>query len=352
MPGLTVVAQDPRELGREGAELLFSRLDGYDGPTRQIVIPTTLIERGLRRAAAAVGLTCCGADGAGDRHRRHRHGLDGARARVAYRRVLEHFPDLGVRPRLVSAADVSEERRRHAERVGFETTTGDWRAVIDDPRVDVVNVTLPNAMHREVAVAALEAGKHVWVEKPVGRGLEDTAGGRRRRAARGRRHRRRLLLPLRARRPARARADRGGAIGEVNHYRGVFLADYANRPDAAASWRFPRAVAGSGALGDLMAHVVDMTHHPGRADRAAQRPHRDADPAAAARDGRGHALQPRRERRPRRRRQRGLGGRAVRARGRHGRLARGEPRRSSARACRCASRSTARAARWRGSSSG
>ncbi len=51
-----------------------------------------------------------------------------------------------------------------------------------------------------------------------------------------------------------------GAIGEVNHYRGVFLADYANRPDAAASWRFLRADAGSGALGDLMAHIVDMTH--------------------------------------------------------------------------------------------
>jgi predicted dehydrogenase len=51
-----------------------------------------------------------------------------------------------------------------------------------------------------------------------------------------------------------------GAIGEINHYRGVFLADYANRPDAAASWRFSRAVAGSGALGDLMAHIVDLTH--------------------------------------------------------------------------------------------
>jgi predicted dehydrogenase len=51
-----------------------------------------------------------------------------------------------------------------------------------------------------------------------------------------------------------------GEIGDVTHYRGVFLADYANRPDAAASWRFFRADAGSGALGDLMAHVVDLTH--------------------------------------------------------------------------------------------
>jgi predicted dehydrogenase len=180
---------------------------------------------------------------------------------AAYRRVLEHFPDLGVRPRLVKAADVSEERRRHAERVGFEATTEDWRAVVDDPAVDVVNVTLPNVMHREVAVAALEAGKHVWVEKPVGRGVADTQAVAD--AARGAgvvtgvgfcyrfapavQHARRLI------------AD--GAVGEVNHYRAVFLADYANRPDGAASWRFQRAIAGSGALGDLMAHVVDLTHH-------------------------------------------------------------------------------------------
>src|SRR3954447_10080332 len=180
---------------------------------------------------------------------------------AAYRRVLEHFPELGVRPRLAVAADVSADRRAHAERVGFQRTTGDWRAVVEDPDVQVVNVTLPNVMHREVAVAALEAGKHVWVEKPVGRGLEDTQGvadaaraagvvtgvGFCYRFAPAVQHARELIG--------------SGAIGEVNHYRAVFLADYANRPDAAASWRFDRAAAGSGALGDLMAHVVDLTHH-------------------------------------------------------------------------------------------
>jgi predicted dehydrogenase len=180
---------------------------------------------------------------------------------AAYRRVLEHFPDLGVRPRLRVAADVSPERRAHAERVGFERTTDDWRAVIDDPAVEIVNVTLPNVMHREVAVAALEAGKHVWVEKPVGRDLEDTAAVAAAARAAGTvtavgfcyrfapavQHARALIAE--------------GEIGEVNHYRGVFLADYANRPDGAASWRFDRAAAGSGALGDLMAHVVDLTHH-------------------------------------------------------------------------------------------
>src|SRR3954471_21786351 len=179
----------------------------------------------------------------------------------AYRRLPEHFPNLGVRPRLVIAADVSEDRRRHAEVVGFEATTGDWRAVVEDARVEVVNVTLPNVMHREVATAALEAGKHLWVEKPVGRGLEDTAAvaeaARRAGVVTGVGFCYRFA-------PAVQHAGAliaAGAIGDVNHYRGVFLADYANRPAAAASWRFDREAAGSGALGDLMAHVVDLTHH-------------------------------------------------------------------------------------------
>ena len=179
---------------------------------------------------------------------------------TAYKRALEHFPDLGVRPRLVVACDVSAERRRHAELMGFERTVDDWRAVIADPAVDVISVTTPNALHREIATAVAEAGKHLWVEKPVGRGVDETiavAEAARKagvvnevgfcyRFAPAVEHARRLIA--------------AGAIGDVNHYRGIFLADYANRPDSAASWRFFREAAGSGVLGDLMAHVVDLTH--------------------------------------------------------------------------------------------
>src|SRR3954451_21918253 len=188
----------------------------------------------------------------------------GWRGRVhsaASRRVPEPSPDLGLRPRLLVAADVSEDRRAHAEHVGFERTTGDWRAVIEDPAVEVVNVTLPNAMHREVATAALQAGKHVWVEKPVGLGLDDTAAvAEAARAAPGVTGVGFCYRFAPAIQHARDLIGQG-AIGEGNHYRAVFLADYANRPDAAASWRFQRAAAGSGALGDLMAHVVDLTHN-------------------------------------------------------------------------------------------
>lgn len=179
----------------------------------------------------------------------------------AYRRVLEHYSDLGVSPRLVIACDLSEDRLRQAELFGFETTTQDWRSVAEHQEVEAISVTVPNNMHREVAITAMEAGKHVWVEKPVGRGVDDTAAvaevARRTgvvnavgfcyRFAPAVQHARKLIL--------------AGELGDLNHYRGVFLAAYANRPDTAASWRFLRADAGSGALGDLMAHVVDMAHY-------------------------------------------------------------------------------------------
>jgi predicted dehydrogenase len=180
---------------------------------------------------------------------------------ASYKRALEHFPELGVRPRLAVACDISADRRRHAARMGFERTVEDWRAVVEDPSVDVISVTTPNVLHREIATAAIEAGKHVWVEKPVGRGVDETiavaeaarkagvvnAVGFCYRFAPAVAHARSLIA--------------AGAVGEINHYRGIFLADYANRPDAAASWRFFRGDAGSGVLGDLMAHVVDLTHH-------------------------------------------------------------------------------------------
>jgi predicted dehydrogenase len=179
----------------------------------------------------------------------------------SYLRVADHYPDLGVQPRLVIAADVSEERRDTAKAMGFAQTTSNWRAAISHPDVDVVSITTPNHLHREIATAAIEAGKHVRLEKPAGRESADaeailgaaraaevlTTVGFCYRLAPALQHARALIA--------------NGAIGDITPFRGAFLADYANRPDAAASWRFSRAQAGSGVLGDLMAHVVDTAHY-------------------------------------------------------------------------------------------
>ena len=181
---------------------------------------------------------------------------------AAYKRALEHFPELGVRPRLAVACDVSAERRRHAALMGFERTVEDWRAVVEDPSVDVISVTTPNALHREIATAVVEAGKPLWVEKPVGRGVDET-----------------IAVAEAARRagvvnavgfcyrfaPAVAHARRADRRRSASATSTTTAASSSPTTRTARTRRRPGASsagdAGSGVLGDLMAHVVDLTHH-------------------------------------------------------------------------------------------
>ena len=229
----------------------------------------------------------------------------------SYRRVLEHFPDLGVTPRLVVAADLSPERRAHAERVGFERTVEDWRAVVDDPAVDAgqrhaAERAAPRGRDRR------DRGRQARVGGEAGRPRRSTDTAAVADAARARRHRSTPSASATASRPpssTRAALIEAGEIGEVNHYRGVVprrLRQPARRRRLVAL--LPRGRR----LG--RARRPDGAHRrhdalPRRPDRAPERADGDDDPAPAApADRRGHALQPRRDRRARRRRERGLGG--------------------------------------------
>src|SRR5262245_1376822 len=88
---------------------------------------------------------------------------------TAYARVPHHLTDVAVRPRLVSVADEAPGRAEEAAaRFGFEDSTEDWRDLLEDPRVEAVSVTAPNFLHREIGEAVARAGKHLWIEKPVG----------------------------------------------------------------------------------------------------------------------------------------------------------------------------------------
>jgi len=178
---------------------------------------------------------------------------------ASYVRAAHHYPDLAVRPRLVVAADEVEARARMAvDRLGYERWTADWREVIADPAVEAVSITSPNFLHHEMAIAAAEAGKHFWGEKPLGRFPSETAEiaaaveqagilttvGLNYRHAPAVLHARDLI--------------REGALGEIGHYRSQFLAAYSANPKGALSWRFLRAQAGLGILGDLMSHAADL----------------------------------------------------------------------------------------------
>ena len=161
---------------------------------------------------------------------------------------------------VVCADDVSERADAAQSKLGFERYTTDWRAVIEDPDVSAVIVTSPNATHLEICERAAASGKHVFCEKPVGRD-----GGETRKIAAAAEEAGVLTgvgynyrhAPVVAQ--IRKLAD-SGDFGDITHYRGRFFVGYGGNPDGALSWRFQREISGSGCLGDLMSHVIDMAH--------------------------------------------------------------------------------------------
>ncbi|MFJ4483095.1 Gfo/Idh/MocA family protein [Streptomyces longwoodensis] len=177
----------------------------------------------------------------------------------AYGRLPHHFPQLPVRPELVVVADEVPGRAEEAAgRYGFASATRDWREVAADPRVAAVSVTAPNFLHREIGVAMAEAGKHLWIEKPVGLTAEDAravADAVRAAGVQG-------TVGFNYRNaPAVETARRmvaAGDIGTVTHVRIRLFSDYAAHPDGALTWRYERRRGGSGVLGDLASHGVDL----------------------------------------------------------------------------------------------
>ncbi|MET8076419.1 Gfo/Idh/MocA family oxidoreductase [Streptomyces sp. NPDC005303] len=177
----------------------------------------------------------------------------------AYARVPHHYPLLALRPRLVTVAeDVPGRAEEAAAQFGFAATTRDWREVAADPRVQAVSITAPNFLHREIGVAMAEAGKHIWIEKPVGltaedaRAVADAAARAGVRSAVGFNYRNAPAVET-ARELIAA-----GEIGTVTHVRVRLLSDYAAHPQGALTWRFERERGGSGVLGDLASHGADL----------------------------------------------------------------------------------------------
>src|SRR3712207_1823382 len=180
-------------------------------------------------------------------------------------RTAPHFFDLPIRPRLTvlagrNPAAVSDA----AGRLGWESTETDWRRVIERDDVALVDVCTPGDTHAEIAIAALEAGKHVLCEKPLANTVAEAeamaeaaaeAAGRGVRSMVGFTYRRVPAIGL-----ARTLvAD--GRLGEIRHVRAQYLQDWIADPAAPMSWRLEKDKAGSGALGDIGAPIVHPTQY-------------------------------------------------------------------------------------------
>jgi predicted dehydrogenase len=168
-------------------------------------------------------------------------------------------PAMPVRKVLAEATD--DIATEAAARFGFERSTSDWRQVVEDPDIDVIDIATPNNLHAEIAIAAAAAGKHILCEKPLARTGEEARSMYE--AVRGTDLVHMVAFNYR-RTPAVALARKyieEGALGRILNFRGTYLQDWSADPDAPLSWRFQKSVAGSGALGDIGTHVIDMARY-------------------------------------------------------------------------------------------
>ncbi|MCW2833387.1 MAG: Gfo/Idh/MocA family oxidoreductase [Nocardioides sp.] len=182
----------------------------------------------------------------------------------AWRNVGAFHPRVpGIRQEVLVGRDPAQVAAA-ATRYGWSRTATDWRAVIEDDAVDIVDICVPGHLHAEIAIAALGAGKHVLVEKPLANTIAE-AEAMVAAAEDASRHGVRAMVGFNYRRvPALAMARdliAAGRLGTVRQLRVSYLQDWLVDAAAPMTWRMRKEAAGSGALGDLGSHAVDQVRY-------------------------------------------------------------------------------------------
>ncbi|WP_214466050.1 Gfo/Idh/MocA family protein [Microbacterium flavescens] len=192
------------------------------------------------------------------------HGFMGAAHSQGWR-VAPRFFDLPLQPEMTvvvgrNAATVEASARKW----GWAETATDWREVIARDDIDVVDIVTPGNTHAEIAIAALEAGKHVLCEKPLANTVAEAVEMARAATAAAERGVRSMVGFTYRRVPATTFARdlvAAGRIGEIRQVRAEYLQDWLMDPEAPLTWRMDKSLAGSGALGDIGAHAIDLTEY-------------------------------------------------------------------------------------------
>lgn len=189
-------------------------------------------------------------------------GFMGKAHSLAYAAVPMFFWPAPAIPHRKTLVDVNEEMAKNgAARYGFERYAADWRTVVEDPDIDLIDICTPNDSHAEIAIAAAQCGKHVLCEKPLARNAGEA---KRMLDAVSKAGVKNMVAFSYRRTPAVMLAKKyieEGAIGKILNFRGTYLQDWSADPNSPLSWRFRKSVAGSGALGDIATHVIDMARY-------------------------------------------------------------------------------------------
>ncbi|MEK3808704.1 Gfo/Idh/MocA family oxidoreductase [Bacillus sp. FSL H8-0547] len=178
---------------------------------------------------------------------------------LGYRNVPFFFPDRS-KPVLKAIAGRNEEGvMKAAKELGFESYETDWRELIKRDDIDLIDIVTPNHSHAEIAIAAAEAGKHVICEKPLALNAEEAermlAAAEKNGVVHMISHNYRFA-------PAVQYAKKlieEGRLGKIYHVRATYLQDWLMDPDFPIAWRLKKEITGSGALGDIGAHIIDLT---------------------------------------------------------------------------------------------
>jgi predicted dehydrogenase len=178
----------------------------------------------------------------------------------AYLKVTKFF-DVSPTPVMTAICGRNEaELAAFAQRWGWQSHETDWQKLVARADIDLVDISAPGHMHREIAVAAAKAGKHVFCEKPLALNLREAREMLEAVRKAGVVH---MLCHNYRCCPAMALAKQmiaAGELGEIRHFRATYLQDWLIDPKFPMNWRLRKETAGSGALGDLGSHIVDLAH--------------------------------------------------------------------------------------------
>lgn len=180
----------------------------------------------------------------------------------AWRQVGRFFPgNLEPRMRVLCGKACTEELEATARLFGWEESDCDWQRVVERKDIDVVDIATPGYLHHDMAIAAAQAGKHVICEKPLANTLGDTKEMLRAVQKAGVKH---MLMHNYRKIPAVALVRKlidEGRLGDIYHYHGAYLQDWIIDPEFPLVWRLQKKYAGSGALGDIGAHAIDLARY-------------------------------------------------------------------------------------------
>ena len=180
----------------------------------------------------------------------------------AWRQVARFFADVPFEPVLKVVVGRTEAKVKEAQsRLGFEESATSWQDVLARKDIDIVDVCTPGDSHAPIVVAAAEAKKAILCEKPL---ANDLGEAERMHAAAKRAGVVNMVCHNYRRVPAIALAKKlvdDGKLGDIHHYRGVYLQDWIVDPNFPRVWRLEKARAGSGSLGDILSHTMDLSRH-------------------------------------------------------------------------------------------